>query len=500
MSDSFWIRPIAGGIFILIISVCYSNDFADLCSFCCIIQGKIEDLNCTWRSAQRTASLQSLTNPKDPPRHFTLQPGQKWLLLPRENLTYSHRYHLRVSGGDKEEALIFTYSHDGENVFIRPPALNSSVSEDMTVEVFWENPADSPHPLLVELRYRILGDSSWTLANESDLEVNAYSLDDPEPYTKYEFQIRYLPDEQQKNRGSLWSESYVLTTPEDVPTGTLDVWRSLEKWPLLLIMWKPLSPQSARGEILNYHVVFSGTESKITEALCCSMIMPAQTTHVCVSARNSKGLGNGTCLTPLCSGISLFGGRAWGDASGRINVWWEEPLSPRLPLSYLVEWREDGNKQLNWTRSQTANQTLILPDVFTTGVLYHISVFALKDDECVANLSTETYSLEGVPSASPNFFIHVLTSTEAVISWDEIPVQHRRGNLKHYSIYVNSTDRYQHHKVYSGNETLSGLSPGTVYTVWMTATTTAGEGPPSTGKTFQTTAKRSWKPSEKEVQ
>ncbi|XP_075062697.1 interleukin-27 receptor subunit alpha isoform X2 [Mixophyes fleayi] len=489
MSDSGWIRTLAGGLLILMISVGYSKGSVELCSFCCIIEAKREDLHCMWSShnvSQHTAALRSLTRSQDPPRRIILQPGQNWLVIPRENLTHFHKYQLRVSGGGRDEALSFTYSHDGENVFISPPTLNSSILEDgKTVDLTWEYPYDHSDYWLVELRYRILGDSSWTVVNSDILEPTAYELADLEPDAKYEFQIRCLPDENLNNQGSLWSESHVITTPEDVPTGNLDIWRSLEKWPLLLIMWKPLNPRSARGKILSYHVVFNGNNT--TEVPCCSTILPAQTTHVCVGAKNSKGLGNYTCVTTLCSDTSVFGGKAWGDEAGRINVWWEEPLDSRLSLSYVVEWNEDGNKQINWTRSQAANKTLILPGEFTPGVVYHVSVFAINVSNCVAQFSTETYSLDEVPSAGPNFTIDVLTATEAFISWDEIPVQHRRGNLKHYTIYANSAESSQQYTVYSTNKTLSGLSSGIVYTVWMTATTTAGEGPPGTEMTFQPT-------------
>ncbi|XP_072255558.1 uncharacterized protein [Pyxicephalus adspersus] len=61
-----------------------------------------------------------------------------------------------------------------------------------------------------------------------------------------------------------------------------------------------------------------------------------------------------------------------------------------------------------------------------------------------------------------------------------------RGNLKHYTIYVNSTTSSQRHIVHSRNMTLSGLSPNTMYHTYITASTSAGEGVPSAGHTFQT--------------
>ncbi|KAM5170088.1 interleukin-27 receptor subunit alpha [Mantella aurantiaca] len=502
MSDDWRVKSLVGGLLILIFGISSSKGNTDECSLCCIIQGVIEDLNCTWTnnsSLQPSVFLQSITNPHEFPQHYTVPPGQKWLLIRRGNLTAFHMYQLTVNGGTWVATLNFTYCHECENVFIEAPVLSSPVHEDNDtfVDVTWEHKKDLSHHPVVELRYRILGDHDWILVNSGDLEPNSYSMTDPEPYTDYEFQIRYIPGEQQKSR-SLWSESYVLTTPEEVPVGTPDIWRRVDQEESLLVIWKPLSAHSARGKILSYYVTYIYNNTlQTTEKPCCNVTMPAQSTHVCVSARNSVGLGPHSCVTPLCSeppDQDDFYGKALGNSSGHIAVWWKESMIYGFHVNYLVEWRKNNSFEMDWTRSQTANQTLGLPGEFSPGVLYLISIYALYNDSCVKVGSTEAYAKEEVPLTAPTCSIHVLSSSEVSISWNEIPSHNLRGKLKHYTIYVNSTIDSHKYTVLNTTLTLSSLLPNTWYNIFITASTAAGEGMPSAGQTFQTKGVRNLHP------
>lgn len=498
MTDGRWVQAFLGGLIVLNLSYIYGL-FHD-CSVCCVIQDKIGDLHCSWRSdvsAQYSVSLQSLTNPDEPPILFNITRGQNWLVIRREDLVTYHEYNLIVTGGGKEETQNFTYSTDGHNIFIRPPMLHSSILEGNSLEITWKHPEDEEldhRP--VQLRYRILGAPHWSEVNYSDLEINTYVLDDLEPYTNYEFQIRYLPDETSK-KGSLWSESHVLTSPEMAPDGGPDGLRSLQNGSSLLVTWKPLDHRSARGEILSYLVTYVHGGKKMTaEVPCCSKILPAESTQLCVRARNSKGLGPPLCVALPCTANEAdFDCKVWGESPGRMNVLCEEFVKFKNVLSYVMEWRmlgEDKKTEVNWTRSRTVSGTLEFPGEFTRGVPYSISVDVLYNSSCLRAFSTEAYSQEEAPTAAPNFTSHILSAENVLVSWEEIPIQQRRGIISHHTIYVKSLNRTESYKVPNGrrNKTLSGLSSGTVYTIWMTASTRAGEGKPSPPKTFQTIGNR----------
>ncbi|KAG9464528.1 hypothetical protein GDO78_019810 [Eleutherodactylus coqui] len=496
MSDCRWVKTLLRGLFVLNLSCIYG--LLQHCSICLVMQDKFGNLNCSWKadvSSEQSVSLflQDLTKQDEPRCLLNGTHDINWWVIPRKDLVLNNWYNITITAGDKEETENFSYSHDGHNIFIRPPLLNSSILGTESLEISWTHPDDENWVHTpVKLRYRILGVDSWTEVNDSDLEINTYVLDDPEPYTKYEFQIRYIPDGKNTKRGSLWSETHALMSYEMAPNGSPDVWRRSQNGSALLVMWKPLDHRFARGIILHYLVTYvDGVEKTIPEVPCCSMTVPAESTQVCVSARTSKGLGPPACVTPLCTEVlntSAFDCTIWGDSDGRMNVLCKVQMKSDGAPSFLVEWRNDRNMEVNWARSPTVSETLMLPDEFTPVVPYYISVYVLYNSSCIRTFSTEAYSREEVPSAAPNFTSYILSVGNVLISWEEIPRQHRRGIITHHTIYVKSTDRCDHYRVSngSGNKTLSGLLSGTLYTIWMTASTKAGEGERSPHKTFQT--------------
>ncbi|XP_053320279.1 interleukin-27 receptor subunit alpha [Spea bombifrons] len=471
----------------------------EVCSLCCVLRGQDEGLNCTWNGnadTQRTLHIQSLKYNSDRTSvlSFTSLPGQNWLLIPRQKLTKYDRYHLRLEWDGGEDSLTITYEDNGENVLIEPPVLSPDVTfneeDPTTAEVAWSAPSEGSHHHEAELWYRKLGQDGWLEAEPSDLEAGTYEMTKLEPFTKYQVKIRYLPNESSKDMGSLWSEPITFGTPEEVPTGPLDLWRHFGQ--SISLVWKPPDDRYARGHILNYVVTYiHNGKSYTTEASCCEVKLPNNSTHMCVSARNSKGNGPSTCAAPLCSdkNFSLLV-TVERNPNGGITVWFGEPLSlPSDHPTYLVEWTEiteRGNAMINWTRSQADGQNVTLPGTFLPHVPYQVSVFALYQNSCRGPFSTTVYGHQGVPSAAPDFSVIPLSCKGALIFWKELPVWQQRGLLTHYTVYLNSTARSRQHAATGRNLTLTDLMCGTLYHVWVTASTTAGEGPPGAHKSFHT--------------
>eukprot|EP00079_Xenopus_tropicalis_P018167 XP_004919206.1 PREDICTED: interleukin-27 receptor subunit alpha [Xenopus tropicalis] len=333
------------------------------------------------------------------------------------------------------------------------------------------------------------------------LEPGSCELTDLEPYVEYKLQIRYVADGSSSKKGSRWSETLTFCTPDQVPCGLLDVWRSTEKPPFLLIQWKPLG--TTRGKILGYNVTYTdGGQANSAEAQCCHIKLPAGATDICVSPRNQHGLGYGSCVTPPCSEPAPPSGiKVWADGSGGIKVSGVATLPPpKDPHSYLVEWKEltlARNPFLNWTRFRATNQNFTLPGDFAPFAPYGVAVFALYQNSCAGVVSTVVYSQENAPSAGPNVSIRLISSAEAHISWDEVPLPNRRGNITGYTIYLNSSEHSRQKSAlwsrsvfaHGRNDCVSGLSPDTAYTVWMTAWTRAGEGPLGSIRKFRTTGR-----------
>ncbi|KAM3925140.1 interleukin-27 receptor subunit alpha [Leptodactylus fuscus] len=488
MSDSCRVKALLSGL--LVIHLGYIHGLHHDCSVCCVIQDKF-DLNCSWRSDASDHSV-SLRHPDSPPLLFDVPFGQNWLLIPRDKLTRYNEYNITVTGGGKKKSEHFT--EGGLNLFIRPPLLSSALESD-SLEIMWSPPEDEEleqRDLQVELRYRILGADNWTKVNESDLEISTYVMDNPKPDTDYEFQIRYLKDATM-TKGSLWSESHIVRSPEVVPNGRSHVWRRLQDGSSHLVMWKPLDLHSAGSRNLTYQVTYThGDKERTIDASCCRTTLPDQSTEVCVRAKNPKGTGPPACVPPLCTGMTdktVLDCSVQGNTGG-ISVSCKELQKSDHVLSYVTEWTEDETMAVHWTRSQEGHETLLLPGDFTPGVPYVISVYVPYNHSCARTFSAEVYSQEEAPTAAPNFTSQVLSEESVLVSWEEIPKQQRRGIISHYTIYVKTTERLENHSVSneSGHKILSGLSSGTIHTIWMTASTRAGEGQPGPHKTFQTSA------------
>uniref|UniRef100_A0A8C5N234 Fibronectin type-III domain-containing protein n=1 Tax=Leptobrachium leishanense TaxID=445787 RepID=A0A8C5N234_9ANUR len=489
--------------FLLILISTFLAGTAAHCPLCCILRRRDLFLNCTWTGdvvTQYTLRLESLKyNANSPPLIYTPSLGQNWLLIPRENLTLYDHYHLRLQGGDTEEDYYFTYGKDGEKLLIEPPVLPPvTFLEDNIVEVRWLYPPDVSHQD-VELQYRKLGEDDWIPADPSDLSHGTYEIYDLEPSSVYEVQVRYLPDELQK-MGSLWSEPLTFQTAEEAPTEPLDVWLNSERIGSVSLLWK-VPKNHERSHLWNYTVTYARNgESYSEERLCredlrpCEAFLPPDAADMCVRARNTGGTGPPACAPSLCldqKPVDLEI-KAWSNANNHsITVWWDEPANPPCEnITYLAEWTElakGGNVIMNWTRSQVANRSLALQGKLAPRVPYRVSLFILCQSDCNGSISTIIYSEEGVPFSAPHFSVKPLSSTAAFIAWGEISIWHRQGILTHYNVYVNSTAGSQHHKVSGSNISISGLLPETLYEVWVTASTIAGEGPPGDVNAFHTT-------------
>uniref|UniRef100_A0ABI7Z876 Fibronectin type-III domain-containing protein n=1 Tax=Felis catus TaxID=9685 RepID=A0ABI7Z876_FELCA len=259
---------------------------------------------------------------------------------------------------------------------IRIKCVNASVSRCI---LQWR---DEVLVLLNRLRYRPNSSRSWTMVNATNAK-GRQDLLDLKPFTEYEFQISsklHL----YKGSWSDWSEPFRTQTPEEEPTGTLDVWYM--KQPIdynrqqISLFWKNMSVSEARGKILHYLVTLQEVAGgkvrmqNITEHTSWTWIIPRTGNWAAtVSAANSKGSSPPTRIniTDLCEAELLAPRQVSANSEGVDNmmVTWEPPgrAAPAVQ-EYVVEWREphsgsDTQPPLNWLRSPPYNVSALISEI-----------------------------------------------------------------------------------------------------------------------------------------
>uniref|UniRef100_A0A3Q2KTD5 Interleukin-12 receptor subunit beta-2 n=1 Tax=Equus caballus TaxID=9796 RepID=A0A3Q2KTD5_HORSE len=259
---------------------------------------------------------------------------------------------------------------------IRIKCVNASVSRCI---LQWR---DEGLALLNRLRYRASNSRSWNMVNATNAR-GRYDLLDLKPFTEYEFQISsklHLS----KGSWSNWSEPLRTQTPEEEPTGMLDVWYT--KQPIdynrqrISLFWKNLSVSEARGKILHYRVSLQevageeATLQNITEHTSWTWVVSGTGTWAAaVSAENSKGSSPPTHIniSDLCGAgpLAPLQVSPAAESTDSITVSWEPPggAAPAVQ-EYVVEWAEHqpgGGTQAppHWLWSPPTNVSALIAEL-----------------------------------------------------------------------------------------------------------------------------------------
>ncbi|XP_028925610.1 interleukin-27 receptor subunit alpha [Ornithorhynchus anatinus] len=307
-----------------------------------------------------------------------------------------------------------------------------------------------------------------------------------EPARRYEVAIRCrLQDE--KGFWSDWSPSISFWSVPAAPSSLVNLWVSASlcspkpggNSPLLL--WKPL-PNEAN---LSYEVVFRvrGCDLPPVVLPCCQASLPRDAEWAGVLAFNPTGRTPFANLTLKCAGSAPEGVRVKSTGNQGLLVTWE-PGRGGEPQEYVVEWTSDVQtpQELHWIRLQAGEHRALLNGSFPPAVPFQVVVSGIFPQGLGRSLPAQGYGQETVPSAGPALQrLQDDPGGAPVVAWEQLPFRQRGGHLISYNLYVQAGTSPPTLCIVSAdtqNLTLRNLVSSGRYKLWMTATTSAGEGFP----------------------
>ncbi|XP_068948913.1 interleukin-12 receptor subunit beta-2-like [Petaurus breviceps papuanus] len=359
--------------------------------------------------------------------------------------------------------------------------------------------------VLNRLQFRPVHGSAWNTVHVTN-SGGRYDLYNLKPFTEYEFQISSKLHSV-KGRWSDWSQLLRTQTPKEEPAGMLDVWYIVDDLEgglqNISLFWKNMSVSEARGNILGYQVTVregtgdssavSPTLKDFTEHTHFAVVVPQKDYAVAVSAVNSEGSTSPTWIfIPRQPRKVPQNVLAKPQGSDGIRVTWEPPGEATTSVKeYLVEWRELGtgsstSSPVNWHRLPSVNTSTVIAEHVKPHLCYQIRLCALWGDGAgCARTRADLTSKE--PLTGPHVRSATAGKGTASVTWDEIPAHRQMGCLVRYKIYLQELRSQSPPHVFeipyeaaNTSRLIQGLRLGVTYVLWMTASTTAGEGPRGT--------------------
>ncbi|XP_034973129.1 interleukin-6 receptor subunit beta-like [Zootoca vivipara] len=371
----------------------------------------------------------------------------------------------------------------------------------------WNIPGDEVLSMLeteYEIQFRNVAETSWMQVNFT-LSENApgfANICHVSPFTNYSVQVRakYLHEVSFAISGgrpfwSDWSrERFVRTLPE-VPSAGPALWRKLGHPDgygnrVVVLMWKPLTPKEANGEILGYSLHSQKREEPaalqcFTPDLQCSLLLPAgEEFTFLVVATNMVGMSPPTKLVVPPSGSqealpSLPPVLVSPAGDHSLLLRWPLPSNPMTV--YIFEWGQLPAKEgrdMSWCYQPANVGHVFITEAIEPGKLYELKIFALIDGKIWASGSTSAYSKQIAPLRAPTLYPVQVWKSQVELQWEILPLEERGGVIRNYTVFYKKEGEDEHTAVVLDNSIhgylIEGLVPSSVVTVFITVANDAG--------------------------
>lgn len=374
-----------------------------------------------------------------------------------------------------------------------PHNLSVSNSEELSsiLKLTWINPSiTNVMRLKYDIHYKTKDASAWSQIPPEDTATTrtSFTVQDLKPFTEYVFRIRCMKEDG-KGFWSDWSEDASGITYEARPSKAPSFWYKIPSHTqgsrFVQLIWKALPPFEANGKILDYEVTLTRWKSRSQNYTVNDTKLTVNLTNdryiATLAARNVVGKSDASILTiPACD---FQAAHPVTDlkAYPKDNMLWVEWTPPSKAVrKYILEWCVLSDKSPcvpDWQQESGTIHRTYLRGKLVESKRYLITVTPVYGDGPGSPEATKAYLKQAPPSKGPTVRTKKVGKNEAVLEWDQLPVDVQNGFIRNYTIF---------YRTIIGNETavnvdsshteytLSSLTSDTLYMVRMTAYTDEG--------------------------
>ncbi|XP_075040109.1 interleukin-31 receptor subunit alpha-like isoform X2 [Mixophyes fleayi] len=370
---------------------------------------------------------------------------------------------------------------------------------DFIILIYWRNQT-SENQRSCQLEYNTLTEPAWTLIGEK-ININN-NLSIKKIRRAHSLRVR-CREEIGHSYWSKWSELHLIppSAPEDQPV----VWRIVgpehpNGTQEITILIKPDLDELQERRISGYEVfyLYNGIRSVLRWCspfgIQCLALVPKNINSLFISANNPYGSSPESELPIQEKAESdLPAPRNLTAVSGlltSIPVRWQRPnRSDESLQGFIVQWAPDScdgkQKNISWQKILKEETTFTIIDQISPGNMVTISVYALYSSGVSRPSTTYGYSQEFEPKTGPKSKLE----DSRYIRWTEIPPCDRRGFITVYKLYLkqesNGLQMIDEFPESTRDFVLDRFNPDELYSVCISASTKAGEGPADHCTLFQ---------------
>ncbi|XP_041915493.1 leukemia inhibitory factor receptor-like isoform X2 [Alosa sapidissima] len=330
----------------------------------------------------------------------------------------------------------FTYTADPRHrVYLRAPqrleALNVN-SRNASIQWDWSD----ANLMLLSMRcqVRIMWSNKTEDGREDDTGVGLISmtLRELHPYTTYSVQVRCASNEHFWKWGD-WSKEITFETKEDIPQA-VDVWMTVDSNNRSLVVWK-LVPEKSHGKLVKYELSWNGSVPlRLEPTQHCYSMSTDRVKRITITAMNSVGYSQPSTIISPSQARDVETTRVNG-GNGGVELAWA-PM-PGASCGYVVDWYLVGSQDkcdIQWIKIPAGRTNTTINSGLKDGVRYTFSLYACTSDAPKLLQRWESYGRELAPDQAPGSFQGKQDGMDVVLTWDEIPLEHRRGFIQRYEI------------------------------------------------------------------